>query len=119
MTADGLVETVPETDEDWLRVRNGAVTLAAITNALLIKELPIATIIPKEPAPGELGPEAIGKLRTDNMPAWAAHVTILHDVAMRAIGIIDKHDTAGLSEVGGDLDAACESCHLQFWYPGG
>lgn len=118
-TTEGIVETVPETDEDWQRVRNGAVALAAATNLLLIDQLPINNMPPAPTPQGELAPAAIAALRKESPQAWAAHVTMLHDVALRAVEVIDKRDTEGLTNVGGDLDAACESCHLQFWYPEG
>ncbi|HWK53012.1 MAG TPA: hypothetical protein VNR18_01480 [Hyphomicrobiales bacterium] len=118
-TTEGIVETVPETDEDWQKVRDGAVALAAATNLLLIEQLPINNMPPAESPPGELAPAAIAALRNDNQQAWAAHVTLLHTVAMQALDAVDKRDTEELTNVGGDLDAACESCHLQFWYPEG
>jgi cytochrome c556 len=36
---------------------------------------------------------------------------------MGALRAIDAHDIDGISEAGGTIDEACESCHLQFWYP--
>jgi len=114
------VVTVPQTDEDWQRLHNSAVNHATSTNLLLISGLPVASGSTEEPAPaGELGPTAIAKLRNANPQAWSAHALLLHDVAIQALHAIDNHDVDGLSEVGGDIDAACESCHLQFWYPEG
>jgi hypothetical protein len=34
------------------------------------------------------------------------------------MAIADKRDVQALSDVAEDLDAACEGCHLEFWYPG-
>jgi cytochrome c556 len=36
---------------------------------------------------------------------------------MRALAAVDAHDVDKISEVGGAIDEACESCHLQFRYP--
>ena len=50
-------------------------------------------------------------------PSFVAHAQILHAAAMEAVHAIDAHNLDGISEAGGAIDAACESCHLQFWYP--
>lgn len=120
-SAAGTVVTQPETDEDWARVRNSAVALAAATNLLLVPELNIvnAAQAAEETPLGELSPKAIADLRKGNMQAWTAHALLLHETALNAIKVIDAKDVDGLSSVGGDIDAACESCHLQFWYPEG
>jgi Fe-S cluster biosynthesis and repair protein YggX len=119
VTAAGVVYTAPETEEDWQRIRNSAVSLAATTDKLLNENLPVSNAEPVEPPPGELDPQQIASLRKENWEDWVAHVLVLHEVAESALKMIDAKDTEGLSEVGGSLDEACESCHLQFWYPEG
>jgi hypothetical protein len=119
VTATGTVLTAPETEADWQRVRNSAELLAAVTDKLLNESLPVSNAEPTEPPPGELGAAQIASLKKENWQAWTAHVYVLHEVAASALKIIDAKDTEGLSEVGGTLDEACESCHLQFWYPEG
>ena len=37
--------------------------------------------------------------------------------ALIALKAIDAKSAGGLSDAGGDIDEACESCHLVFWYP--
>jgi len=111
---------VPETDEDWLALHNSATNLAAATNLLLIPGLPIAPAGADQQAPaGELGPKAIEQLRHANPEAWSAHALRLHNVAIQALKAIDERNVDALSEAGGEIDAACEGCHLQFWYPEG
>ncbi|MES2624163.1 MAG: hypothetical protein V4628_02690 [Pseudomonadota bacterium] len=119
VTANGTVLTAPETDADWQHIRDSAVALVAVTDKLLNESLPISNAAPVEPPPGELGYAQIGNLRKENWQAWTAHVFVLHEVAQSSLKMIDAKDTEGLSEVGGALDEACESCHLQFWYPEG
>ena len=119
VTAAGIVLTAPETEEDWQRIRTSAVNLAAATDKLLNENLPVSNAEPVEPPPGELGPQQITSLRKEKWQEWTAHVYVLHEVAESALKMIDAKDTEGLSEVGGSLDEACESCHLQFWYPEG
>ncbi len=63
--------------------------------------------------------EQIAVLQKDNWQAWVAHASVLHQTALEAIKMIDDRNVEGISDVGGAIDAACESCHLQFWYPEG
>lgn len=120
VSADGAKNIEPQSEEEWLELRHEAMTLAGATNLLLVPGLNVTTPPESdEHAPGELSPAAIAKLRKENLAAWAAHAQVLHQTALQAIEAIDKRDVTGISDIGGDIDAACESCHLQFWYPGG
>jgi hypothetical protein len=38
-------------------------------------------------------------------------------VSLQALEAIDAKDAKRLLDVGGDIDAACEACHLVYWYP--
>ena len=50
-------------------------------------------------------------------PAFARKAQGLVAATMTALKAIDAKDVEGLSNAGGDIDEACESCHLVFWYP--
>jgi len=41
----------------------------------------------------------------------------LIDATLIALKAIDARNAEELSNAGGEIDAACESCHLTFWYP--
>jgi cytochrome c556 len=56
-------------------------------------------------------------LLAKDRPAFVAHAHVLHEAAMEALRAIDAKSVDGISEAGGTIDAACEGCHLQFWYP--
>jgi hypothetical protein len=118
VTADGIIEDIPETDEEWETVRWSAVNLAEATNLLVIPGRPVAppgtvSEFPEE----ELGPEQVQALLDKQWPAWVGHTRALHEIALQTIKVIDAHDVDGLTEIGGAIDEACENCHLQFWYP--
>ena len=118
VTQAGTEETAPETDEDWAHVRWSAVTLAEATNALIIpgRSIDAPDTKPEDPS-SELNPAQI-KARVDaNRPVWVAFAHGLHAAAMQAVRAIDAKDVTALTDAGGAIDAACESCHLQFWYP--
>lgn len=118
VSLEGTVESAPETDEDWDRVRAAAITLAEACNALMIPGRAVA-------APGavaeypeeELDPDDIEAMREKDWNAWVAHAQVLHATAMEALDAIDSRNSSSLMDAGGPIDEACESCHLQFWYP--
>lgn len=118
VSAEGVTEIAPETDEDWERIRRAAVMLAEATNVLAIPGRPVARPEPDaEVAEGDLSPAEIEALLKTDWPAWTAHLHVLHQTAMETIQAIDARDADAVTEVGGSIDAACESCHVQFWYP--
>jgi hypothetical protein len=120
-TYESSVETTPKTDADWDKIRVGAVSLAE--GAYLLK-------IPRQFAPpgdennssgpdaAELSPAQIkAKLEAD--PAlWNAKIEALRNVGLEVLEIVKKRDVDALLDAGGDLDVACETCHLEYWYPG-
>ena len=120
-TKKGVVETVPKTDEDWEKVKIGAVTLA---EAIYLLKLPRPWTPPGDvnnstgPNPPELSPAQI-QAKVDADPVlWDAKIEALRNVALSVIEIADKRDAKELFEVGETLDQACEACHLEYWYPG-
>lgn len=118
VSVEGIKETKPETDEDWEKLHWAAVTLAEVTNVLTIPGRAVAEPVPEEEVgEGDLSPAEIQALLKTSWPAWVAHAHVLHEAAMQAERFIEAKDVDGLTEVGGTIDAACESCHLQFWYP--
>jgi cytochrome c556 len=118
VTANGTIEKVPETDEDWEKLRWTAITLAEATNTLVVPGRHVAPAGTKSENPdAELEPEQIEALLAKDRPAFVAHAHALHEAAMEALRAIDARNIDGVSEAGGTIDAACEGCHLQFWYP--
>ena len=117
----GTVETLPLTDEDWTRVERGAMILAESANLL---KMPRTMVPPgdeslkKEPGGPELTPAEIeAKIKKD--PAlWAKHADGLRQVAIESLAVIKSRDAQALFDVGDRIDKACESCHLEYWYPG-
>lgn len=121
ITAKGTVERVPKTDEDWARVRTGAVGLAEASYLLKVPR-PFAPPGDENNSTGpdapELSPAQIkAKLEKDPV-LWQAKIEALRNVSLAVMEIVKKKDVKALFDVGEDLDAACENCHLEFWYPG-
>lgn len=117
----GTVETSPKTDEDWAKVRMGAVTLAE--GAYLLK-VPRPFAPPGDlnnstgPDAVELSPDAImAKVKADPVE-WNARIEALRNVGLEVLEIVKKKDANQLWQAAEDLDIACEACHRSYWYPG-
>jgi cytochrome c556 len=121
ITKKGVVETKPRTDEDWEKVKIGAVTLA---EAIYLLKVPRPFAPPGDvnnstgPNPPELSPTQI-KEKLDKDPVlWDAKIEALRNAAKEVMEIADKRDADALFEASEDVDSACEACHLEYWYPG-
>ena len=118
VTDKGTIEKKPQTEEEWEKLRWEAVTLVEATNLLIVPGRRAAHPGAKSENPGaELEPEQIQDLVNKQRPAFVAHAHVLHEAAMQALRAIDARNIDAISDAGGTIDAACESCHLQFWYP--
>lgn len=120
-TPKGFIETTPKTDEDWAKVQVGAVTMAEGIYLLKVPRpfAPEGDVNNSTgPNPPELSPTQI-KAKLDRDPVlWNAKIEALRNVGLEIEEIVKKKDGAKLFDAGGDLDEACESCHLEYWYPG-
>jgi hypothetical protein len=117
--ANGAIEEkAPKTDADWAAVRQRALLLIEAGNLLTIPGRHIAGANDKSNNPGsELEPSQMEALVAKDRPAFAKKAQGLIAATMTALKAIDAKDVEGLSNAGGDIDEACESCHLVFWYP--
>lgn len=116
-TLDGVEHKQPRTDDDWKVLRRHAVTLVEASNLLLIPGRRVAKPGEKaEDARVDLHPEEIEALIAKDSGAWARGAHGLHDAAMESLKAIDAKDVNALMNAGETLDAACESCHRNYWY---
>ena len=114
----GLVETRPTTDEEWARVKAGAITLAEAANLLMIPGRRVARPGEKSETPGvELEPEEMDVLIAKERQSWERHAKSLYDAAMLAARAAERKDADKIFEVGETIELACEGCHSTFWYP--
>jgi hypothetical protein len=116
-TRAGTEERQPRTPAEWTAVRYAAITLVEATNLLVIDGRRVgATDFPAEAA-GALGSVQIQALMAAQRPAFNQFSLVLRDAGLNAIAAIDARDPAALLKAGGEIDAACEACHVTFWYP--
>ena len=114
----GMLETKPISDEDWTKVRHGAITLMEAANLLMIPGRRVARPGEKSETPGvELEPEEMDALIAKDRAAWNARAKALHDVVEQVVQAIDAKDAEKVFELGEQIELACEGCHKQYWYP--
>jgi hypothetical protein len=120
VTADGVEERRPRTDEEWQRVRSEAITLTEAANLLMMDGRRVAAEGAKledEGVAGILTAAQSQQAIDDARPAFIAFSRALHDVGAKTLDAIDARDVPAMMDAGEELDAVCESCHIQFWYP--
>jgi hypothetical protein len=80
----------PKNDEEWEEAESASLALAEMTNVLLI--------------PGRRVPEA----------GWDNAVASVRAVALKAAQAAEKKDADAFFAAGGELDTACDECHLKY-----
>jgi len=118
MSGTGTVETVPKTDEDWAKVRHGAIRLLEASNLLIVPGRHVARPGEKSEAPGvELEPSEMEALILKDIPGWRARAKALHEAGLEALKAADARNPEKVFEVGEQIEEACENCHRNYWYP--
>jgi hypothetical protein len=119
-TKQGSVSHIPKTDEDWEKIRIGAVTIA---EGIYLLKVPRPFTPPGDvnnsvgPNAPEMSPTAI-KAKLDKDPVlWDAKIEALRNVAGATLEAVNRKDVNGVFQAAADLDVACENCHLEYWYP--
>jgi hypothetical protein len=120
-TKHGIVDVEPKTDEDWEKIRVGAVSLAEGAYLLKIRR-PFALAGDENNSTGpnavELTPAQMAAKVERDPVEWNARIEALRNVALEALDVVKRRDVAELWDLGENLDKACEACHRSYWYPG-
>lgn len=115
---EGIEEKVPETDQDWLEVKQHALVVLEASNLLLINGRNVAVEGVNTSSGGaELSAADIQNLINTTRPEFNKRALALHDAMQLVIAAIDKKDPEELIRTGGLVEQACEQCHSQYWYP--
>jgi hypothetical protein len=121
VTAAGIEDKRPQTDEEWATVQHNALMLAEAANLLKIPGRQVARPGEKTKSEGpdapELTAEEISAKINGDRGKFYGHANELQQTAIRAMQAAQKHDVQGLFDVGDDIDMACEGCHIEYWYP--
>jgi hypothetical protein len=121
VSAKGIVETKPLTDDDWLKVERGGLLLAEATNLLKMPRKmapPTQENKPNKGAEPELPPEQIQAKIDQDRTLWNKYSDGLREAALNTVKVARARDAEALFNVGSEIDKACENCHLEYWYPG-
>ena len=114
----GIIDKTPKTDDEWKEVRRRAVMLVEAPNLLVTPGRKVSNPGEKAEYPEvELPPEQIQRLIDGDRDAFVHRAQRLQDAAVLALKAIDARDKKELFAKLGDVDKACESCHLHYWYP--
>jgi hypothetical protein len=116
----GIEERQPRTDEEWAEVRRKAITVIEASNLLVMAGRRVVAEGKKledSEVEGILKPQEIQKLIDSDRTTFIERAHGLHSAGVAVLAAIDARNAAALSEAGGALDEACESCHLKYWYP--
>jgi cytochrome c556 len=106
----------PRTPAEWAAVRKNARALIEAAAELEVPGRRVSTLL-VSPRPGELSASDI-QLRVDaDSAAFAERARALRSAARKALVAIDAKDADALMNAGGIIDAACEACHVVYWYP--
>lgn len=120
-TKQGTVDSEPKTDEDWQKVRTGAVALA---EGIYLLKVPRPFTPPGEdnnitgPDVVELSAAQITEKVERDPVEWNARIEATRNAALAVLELVKKKDASGLWAAGEDLDTTCEACHRSYWYPG-
>jgi len=117
-SAEGTIETVPRNDEEWAKVRQGAMALAEGATLLMTPGRHVAGPNDKSETPGvELEPLEMEALISKDRAAWEMRAKGLHEAGLAALQAAEAKDPQKVFEVGEQIERACENCHSQYWYP--
>ena len=116
---EGVHESFPKTQEEWLDVRRAAVRIMEGANLLMMPGREAAPAGTKSETPGvELEPAQIAALMKRQRKRFDAFAKALRVLGLEALRASDAKNIALLTDVGGRMEDVCESCHQTFWYPG-
>jgi cytochrome c556 len=110
-------QKVPTTDAEWGVVRNAALKMVEGSKLITMDGRHVARNLNAKGNEGELSPREVEALLAKNRSTFNKLAREFGDVAGTALKAAEKKDVDGVFASAGDLDAACENCHLTFWYP--
>jgi len=118
VTAKGIEDKEPRTDDDWAKLREHAIALAEATDLLQIPGRLVAHPGEQVDNPKvEEPPEVINTMIDSDRATWIKYNHGLHDAVMTVIKAIDAKNVEGVVDAGSAIDSACEACHKHYWYP--
>jgi hypothetical protein len=120
VTKNGVEEKQPHTDAEWHALRLKAIRLIEGANLLQVegrKVVQAGVKLEDDHVQSNAKLEDIVANIGKNPAAFSSAALTLQTSAIEILAAIDARDVPRLGQAGSALDAACESCHLVYWYP--
>jgi hypothetical protein len=114
-TAEGVAETMPETEEDWNLLRARADELIKAGVLLMLPGLKVNDLSVVPPA-YQYTPSEIERLIQQDPGGWRNYAERMQTTVLQLMGAIERRDVTALMELGPPVNQACEGCHGQYWY---
>jgi hypothetical protein len=120
ITSKGVEEKKPQTDAEWQAIRLHAIrviegaSLLQVSGRRVVQE---GSKLEDAHVQGNAKLEDIVASLAKDPASFAAAARTLQTAAVAVLTAIDARDLPRIGETGAALDAACESCHLNYWYP--
>lgn len=121
VTAEGVEEKQPRTEEEWHEVRRHALILTESANLLRVEGRHVTRggrQLDDHGTPGNLTLEQVEQAITADRASFVGFSQALHEVGEALVKAAEDKDVQTIMSAGETLDEVCESCHLKFWYPG-
>lgn len=120
ITKKGVEEKKPQTEAEWQALRLHAVRLIEGAGLLQVpgrKVVHEGGKLEDDHVEGNAKLEDIVASITKDPASFSVAARTLQTSAVAVLAAIDARDLQRIGETGSALDAACESCHLNYWYP--
>lgn len=120
ITAKGIEDRQPRTDDEWQQVKMHAILLIEATNLLAMdgrRLVPIGGKVLDEGHEGVLTAVEGQKKLDDQHTTFVQYAGALRETGEKMLHAIEAKDPAAMLDVGTEMDSVCESCHTSFWYP--
>ncbi len=116
-SAEGIVEKIPETQEDWDGLEANAIALIEGSNALMLPGRKIEAAELPAPRPDfQYSPAEIAQLLRENPDDWLINLQTMQESVQATLEAIRRKDIFAFTERGAAINDSCEACHAQYWY---
>lgn len=110
-------ESMPQTDEDWRRLRVAALALIEAGNALMLPGRAVAHAEEsRETLDFQYDPEQIAARIAADPEGWRFFLQQMQFATRETLAAVERRDVFALIERGAVINESCEGCHAEFWY---
>jgi len=113
----GIHEKRPHTDTEWHEIRRRAMMLAEAANLIAVPGRRVALGNKTVEIADPLKVMEIQQRIDTNYDQLVGFAGALREISLDLLAAADRKDVTAIIQLGGTLDAVCESCHKVFWYP--